>query len=103
MRNKMDYVKVDCCLELNEALSHTSSGPGSADGIASRLWPENAGFFSRRRQDNCTFSKNFMLDFGANQTSYIWALEVFSPGVKRPGYDTDHSPSSNTKVKNGWR
>jgi hypothetical protein len=29
----------------------------------------------------------------------VWAVELFSWGVKRPGRETDHSPSSGAKVK----
>lgn len=37
MRNKMDYLKADRCLELKKAVSRTSCGPGSVDSIASML------------------------------------------------------------------
>jgi hypothetical protein len=31
-----------------------------------------------------------------------WIPEALSPGVKWPGCEADHLPSSSTKVKNAW-
>jgi hypothetical protein len=38
---------------------------------------------------------------GAHQSPIQWTLEEFSPGVKRPGRETDHSFPSSVEVKNG--
>jgi hypothetical protein len=38
----------------------------------------------------------------AHQASYPMGTEVFSPGLNRPGHETDQSSSSNAQVKNAW-
>jgi hypothetical protein len=31
-----------------------------------------------------------------------WLLEIFTLEGKQPGHEADHSPTSNSKVKNSW-
>jgi hypothetical protein len=39
---------------------------------------------------------------GAYPASYLMDTQgIFSPGVKRPGNESDHSPPSSSEVKNG--
>jgi hypothetical protein len=39
---------------------------------------------------------------GAHPASYTMVTGDFSPGVKRPGRETDHSPPASAEVKNMW-
>jgi hypothetical protein len=36
------------------------------------------------------------------QYAIIWVPGALSMGVKRPGREADHSPSSSAEVKNAW-
>jgi len=40
---------------------------------------------------------------GAHPASNQWIPGALSPGVKRPGREADHSPSSSAEMKNAWR
>jgi hypothetical protein len=39
---------------------------------------------------------------GPTQPPIQWVPEVISLGVKRPGREADHSPSSSAEFKNAW-
>jgi hypothetical protein len=39
---------------------------------------------------------------GAHPASYPMATGNFSPGLKRSGRESDHSPPQNTEIKNMW-
>jgi hypothetical protein len=39
---------------------------------------------------------------GAHPASYPMGIRAVSLGVKRPGYEADHSPPSSAEVKNAW-
>jgi len=41
-------------------------------------------------------------DSGAHPASCPMGIEGFSPGVKRPGREVDHSASYGTEVRNEW-
>jgi hypothetical protein len=47
-------------------------------------------------------TKTSRLTLGCTQLPFQWVLEALSQGVKRPGREDDHSPTSSAKVKNGW-
>jgi hypothetical protein len=52
--------------------------------------------------------KNFLLStssrlaLGLTQPHIQWVLGALSPGVKRPGREADHSPSTSAEVKKMW-
>jgi hypothetical protein len=52
--------------------------------------------------------KNFCLSMlsrpalGPTQSPTQWVLGAFSPGVKRPGREADHSPPFSAEVKKSW-
>jgi hypothetical protein len=39
---------------------------------------------------------------GLTQPPIQWVPTVVSPGVKRPGHEAEHSPSSSAEVKYAW-
>jgi hypothetical protein len=39
---------------------------------------------------------------GAHVTSHPVVIGVLSPGVKRPGLESEHLPPSSAEVKNAW-
>jgi hypothetical protein len=39
---------------------------------------------------------------GVHPTSYPMGTGALSPGLKRPGRETDHSPPASAKVKKTW-
>jgi hypothetical protein len=41
----------------------------------------------------------FLLAFSAGQVPVQWVPAALSLGIKRPGREADHSPSSSAKVK----
>jgi hypothetical protein len=50
------------------------------------------------------FSLNYCVQTGsdAHPASYPMGTGVFSPGIKRPGHEADHSPPSSAEIKNEW-
>jgi hypothetical protein len=55
----------------------------------------NDGIFSLRHRCVQTGS-------GALPASYPMGSEAFIPGLKRPGCEADHSPSSSAEINNAW-
>jgi hypothetical protein len=46
--------------------------------------------------------KNFLFSRSSTQPPIQWVLGAFSPGVKQPGCEVDHSPPTNAEVKKMW-
>jgi len=65
-------------------------------------------FYTKRDSIHTPFDiKNIFVLFtvtssGAKTVSYPMGTGGFSPGVKRPGREADHSPQYNAEVKNAW-
>jgi hypothetical protein len=49
---------------------------------------------------SCTFDRKIWPVLGPTQHPVQWIRWALSPGVKRQGSETDHSPSTSTKVRN---
>jgi hypothetical protein len=47
------------------------------------------------------YSTAFRLVLKSTQPPIQWILRALSPGVKRPGSETDHLPPSSVEIKNG--
>jgi hypothetical protein len=47
------------------------------------------------------FPTTSRLALGPTQSPIQWVMGTISPGIKRPGHETNHSPPSSAKVKNG--
>jgi hypothetical protein len=77
---------------------------GSSVSIVTRLRDGRSGFDSRQgqRRDFFSSSPNNILILRPTQPSMQWVQGAFIQGVKRPGREADHSPPSNTEVKNAW-
>jgi hypothetical protein len=51
---------------------------------------------------------NFPLNYGvqtgcgAHPASYLMGAGALSTGIKRPGREVDHSPTSSAEVNNAW-
>jgi hypothetical protein len=61
-------------------------------GVGVRVPVGSRMFSSPRRPDH----------FGSTQPPIQWVPGAFSPGVKRPGREADHSPPANAELKNIW-
>jgi hypothetical protein len=59
----------------------------------------NLGFTFRQEQEFFLFCWTYGPALGAVPTRIRWVQSLFS-GVKRPGRETDHSPTSSAEVKN---
>jgi hypothetical protein len=64
--------------------------PDSAVGIATGYGLDDKGIAVRVPVGQTT------------EASIQWAPVPLSPGVKRPGYETDHSPPTSAEVKKTW-
>jgi hypothetical protein len=51
---------------------------------------------------NFLFSKSSRQALGFTQPPKRWVPGAYSPGVKRPGRDADHSPPASAEVKKMW-
>jgi hypothetical protein len=60
------------------------------------LWARWSGFDSQQGQEISLYSTASRTALGPIRPPTQW-----TPGVKRPGYEADHSPPSNIEVKNG--
>jgi hypothetical protein len=70
------------------------TGYGLDDRSSRVRFPAGAGNFSlHHRVQNAS---------GAYPVSYPMGTRSSFPGVKRPGREADHSPPSNSEVKNAW-
>jgi hypothetical protein len=67
-------------------------GVAIAQSVERRLRAGRPGFDSRQEYD---------FSLGLTQPPIQWVPGALSPGVKRPGRESDHSPATNAKVKNG--
>jgi hypothetical protein len=60
------------------------------------------GFKSQQGQQICVFPKPSGLSLRPIQLPVKWALGVLYQGIKWPGCEVNHSPSSGDKVKREW-
>jgi hypothetical protein len=60
---------------------------------------DNRGFESTQRLGILLFTTASRPALGPNQPPIQWVPGAFSPGVKRPGREADHSPPSTAEVK----
>jgi hypothetical protein len=67
---------------------------GLDDRVSRVRFPEGAGNFSLH---HCVQNGS-----GAHPASYPMDTRGLSLGVKRPGREADHSPTSSAEVKNAW-
>jgi len=67
-------------------------------GWTIRLWR----FDSWQRLGIFLFSTASRLAPGPTQPPPQWEPGALSPGVKWPGHEANHSPSSSAKFKNAW-
>ena len=72
-----------------------SEGRHGVVGIATRYGKDGPGIEARWE---ASFSTPVQTDTGAQPASYTMDTGYF-PGVKRPGRDVDHPPSSSAEVK----
>jgi hypothetical protein len=63
-------------------------------GIATGFWLEGCGLISDQ-------GEMFSLSIVSRQASYPVSIGVLFPGVKRQGYEADHSRPPSIGVKNG--
>jgi hypothetical protein len=57
---------------------------------------------SDSQQGQETFLQSVGMDLGSTRLPSHWAPGVFSPGVKQPGREADHSPPSSVEVRNEY-
>jgi len=74
----------------------------SSVGIANRLRAEWSGFDYRQVLGIFLFAIAFRSALWPIQTPIQMVTGVISPGVKRPGRESDHLPPSRAYVKNAW-
>jgi hypothetical protein len=60
------------------------------------------GFDSRRGLGIFLFATVSRQALGPTQPAIQWVPGALSLGVKRPGYEPDHTPPSSAEVKNEW-
>jgi hypothetical protein len=60
------------------------------------------GFDSQQGEEIILFSVASRLLLRSTQCPIQWVLEAFTPQIKQPGCEADHSPPSTAKVKNTW-
>jgi len=78
-----------------EKYSNIKVGRDSSACVATRYWLEGTGIESRW---GARFPAPVQAGLGAHSTSYTVGTESF-PGVKRPGCDVYHPPSSSAEVE----
>jgi hypothetical protein len=66
--------------------------------VVARL--ETGSFPSRGKR--YLFTKASRLAVVCTQLPFQWVLEALSSRIEQPGHEIDHSPTSSSKVKNGW-
>jgi hypothetical protein len=74
-------------------------GRDASVGMATGYRPHVRVQFPTRVRD-FLFSTAFRPALGSTQPPIQWVWEAISPGVKQPGHESDHSPSSSAEVKN---
>jgi hypothetical protein len=74
-------------------------GPGSSVGIATDYGLDGPGI-EKKIPEGARFFAHVQTGPGAQPASCTMGTGSF-PGVKRPGRDADHSPSSSTEVTKG--
>jgi hypothetical protein len=75
--------------------------PDSSVGLALGYGLDDREFESRQGAGNFPLHHRVQTGSGTHQTSYPMSTRGSFPGVKRPGREVDHSPSS-AEVKNVW-
>jgi hypothetical protein len=75
---------------------------GSSVSIVTRLWAGRSEVQFPIRARDFTPLKNAQTSSGANPAFSSVGTVVLS-GIKQPGQEVDHPPSSSAKVKNGWK
>jgi hypothetical protein len=61
---------------------------------------ETGSFSSRDKR--YLFTKASRLAVVYTQLPFQWVLEALSLRIEQKGHEVDHSPTSSSKVKNGW-
>jgi hypothetical protein len=89
------YSPSDVSLSIIECRSRDSSVDSD------RLRAGRSGFDSRQGQEIFLFSTASRPPLGPTQPPIKWVPSSISPGLKRVGRETDHSPPSSAPVKNG--
>jgi hypothetical protein len=74
----------------------------SVVGIASRYGLDGLGFKSRWKREVFSSPETVHMVPGAHPAFSAVDTVVFSPGVKRPGRDVDHSPPPSAEIKHEW-
>jgi hypothetical protein len=80
-------------------------GMGSRGGVvclATRLWAGQSGVRMPVRRRDVSRLQHVRTCCGPTQPSYSLCTGLLSLGVKWPGREVNHSPLSNTMVKNVW-
>jgi hypothetical protein len=69
---------------------------------ASNFWTIDVQGFDSRRLRIFLFTTVSRTALRPTQPPTLWVPGALSLGVKRPGRQTDHSPSSSAEIKNVW-
>jgi hypothetical protein len=72
---------------------------GVAESIKQRETGWTSGFYSRQGHDMFLYSTAVL---GHTESPVRRTPASISPEVKRPGHETNHSPTSSVNVKNAW-
>jgi hypothetical protein len=80
--------------------TNISGSRGSSVSIVTQLRSGRPEFFSRQGQEIFLSTTASRPALGPTQSSIQWVPASFSPGVKRPDREADHSPASSADVKN---
>jgi hypothetical protein len=64
--------------------------------------PDDRGFESHQGLGIFLLTTASRPALGPTQPPVQWVQEALSLGVKRPGHEADHIPSSSAEVKNTW-
>jgi hypothetical protein len=70
--------------------------------MALGYWLDDRGFDSRRGLGIFLFATAFRTALRPTQHPIQWVPGVFTPVVKRPGREADHSHPYSAEVKNAW-
>jgi hypothetical protein len=74
----------------------------SAVGIATSYWLDDWRVGVRVPVGARIFSTSFRPALGSTQPPIQWVPGALSPGVRRPGRETNHSPATSAEVKKTW-
>jgi hypothetical protein len=85
---------------LNVTYTETCRSRNSAAGIATGYVLDDKGVGVRVK--NFLFCTSSRPALELTQPLIKWVPEAFSPGVKRPGRESDHSPPASAEFKTMW-